>query len=32
MPKITVAVPVYNDGLYLREAIDSILMQTFTDF
>lgn len=24
--------PIYNSGLYLREALDSILQQTFTDF
>ncbi|MBD2519712.1 glycosyltransferase [Nostoc sp. FACHB-973] len=32
MPKITVLMPVYNGELYLREAIDSILAQTFQDF
>jgi glycosyltransferase involved in cell wall biosynthesis len=31
-PKITVLMPVYNAGIYLREAMDSILSQTFTDF
>ena len=31
-PKVTVFMPVYNGELYLREAIDSILNQTFTDF
>lgn len=31
-PKITVIMPVYNAEEYLREAIDSILSQTFTDF
>jgi len=30
--KITVLMPVYNGEKYLREAIDSILSQTFTDF
>jgi glycosyltransferase involved in cell wall biosynthesis len=30
--KITVLMPVYNGGKYLREAIDSILGQTFADF
>ncbi|NTW33495.1 MAG: glycosyltransferase [Bacteroidetes bacterium] len=30
--KITVLMPVYNAELYLKEAIDSILSQTFTDF
>lgn len=29
---ISVIVPVYNTEKYLRECIDSILMQTFTDF
>ena len=32
MPKITVLMPVYNCELYIREAIDSILNQTLTDF
>jgi len=32
MPKVTVLMPVYNAGRFLREAIDSILAQTFTDF
>jgi glycosyltransferase involved in cell wall biosynthesis len=32
MPKITVLMPVYNAEKYLREAIESILKQTFTDF
>lgn len=31
-PKITVLMPVYNGEKFLREAIDSILNQTFTDF
>lgn len=30
--QITVLMPVYNSALYLREAIDSILSQTFCDF
>lgn len=30
--KLTVLLPAYNAGLYLREAIDSILAQTYTDF
>lgn len=29
MPKVTVAMPVYNDAAYLKEAVDSILAQTF---
>ena len=32
MPKISVIVPVYNVEKYLRECVDSILAQTFTDF
>ena len=31
MPKITVIIPVYNTAKYLREAIDSILNQTFKE-
>lgn len=32
IPKVTVLMSVYNGQEYLREAIDSILNQTFTDF
>ncbi|MCP8319033.1 MAG: glycosyltransferase, partial [Candidatus Methylarchaceae archaeon HK01B] len=31
-PKITILMSVYNGEKYLREAIDSILNQTFKDF
>ena len=31
-PKISVIVPVYNTEKYLHRCIDSILLQTFTDF
>ena len=31
-PKVTVLMPVYNGEKYLREAVDSILGQTFRDF
>lgn len=31
-PKISVVMPVYNAEAYLREAIDSVLAQTYTDF
>lgn len=31
-PKISVILPAYNAEKYLREAIDSILSQTFSDF
>ena len=32
MPKISVIMPVYNGEKYIREAIDSILTQTYADF
>ncbi len=32
MPKVTVLMPVYNGEKFLREAIDSILNQSFSDF
>lgn len=32
MPLVSVILPVYNAALYLRQAVDSILGQTFTDF
>lgn len=32
IPKVSVIMPVYNGEKYLREAIDSILNQTFTDW
>ena len=32
MPKISIIVPVYNVENYLRQCLDSILNQTFTDF
>lgn len=32
MPKISVLIPVYNAAAHLREALDSILAQTFTDW
>jgi glycosyltransferase involved in cell wall biosynthesis len=31
-PKVTVLMPVYNAERFLREAIDSILIQSFEDF
>lgn len=31
-PSVTVLMPVYNADKYLREAIDSVLSQTFEDF
>lgn len=31
-PLVTVLLPVYNGAEYVKEAIDSILNQTFTDF
>ena len=32
MPKVTVCLPTYNRAHYLREAIESVLSQTFQDF
>lgn len=32
MPVVSVLMPTYNAEKYLKEAIDSILNQTFTDF
>lgn len=31
-PKLTLAMPVYNGSNYIRDALDSISAQTFTDF
>lgn len=31
-PKISVLMPTYNDGLFLADAIESILNQTFSNF
>jgi glycosyltransferase involved in cell wall biosynthesis len=31
-PKVTILMPVYNGEKYLKEAIDSIISQTFSDF
>lgn len=32
VPRVSIGVPVYNGERYLREALDSILAQTFGDF
>ena len=32
IPSISVVMPVHNGGTYLRQAVDSILGQTFPDF
>lgn len=31
-PRVTVLLAVYNGGAYLREAVDSVLSQTYRDF
>lgn len=31
-PTVSIGMPVYNGGKYIREALDSLLAQTFTDF
>ena len=31
-PKVTIGLPVYNGERYLRQSLDSLLAQTFTDF
>jgi glycosyltransferase involved in cell wall biosynthesis len=32
MPTISVLIPAYNGELYIAEALDSILDQTYTDY
>ena len=32
LPKVSIGMPVYNGEHYIREALDSLLAQTFTDF
>jgi glycosyltransferase involved in cell wall biosynthesis len=31
-PRLTIGMPVYNGGRFIRQALDSLLAQTFTDF
>lgn len=32
VPKVSIGMPVYNGAQFIREALDSLLAQTFTDF
>ena len=32
MPKITIIIPVYNVENYLLRCIESVLLQTYTDY
>lgn len=32
MVKVSIGIPVYNVAKYLRQCLDSIVKQTFTDF
>lgn len=32
MPTVSIIVPVYNQGQYVAECLDSILSQTFKDY
>lgn len=32
LPKVSIGMPVYNGARFIREALDSLLTQTFTDF
>ena len=32
MPKVSVVMPVYNGAKHIKEAIDSVLAQTFADW
>jgi glycosyltransferase involved in cell wall biosynthesis len=31
-PRVSICIPSYNGAMYLRDAVDSVLVQTFRDF
>lgn len=31
-PKVSIVIPCFNDGIYIKDAVDSALNQTFKDF
>lgn len=32
LPKVSIGMPVYNGGNFIKEALDSVVAQTFTDY